>query len=300
VRHVPVPVDVGRIDPRFRAEKPGQRFQSRELFCRRPVLLEVADQANADPVCIEIVAPTPDTEVATALALAVGARNLPFPPRPDVDPTIFRLDPIADHEMIAQTVAPAPHVPVVVVHARRRGSVGRRVVNHDYLPAPGFDAAWRNQLSFVNRNRALEVPFAGRRQPRLRRRYDRRTRRVTSLEQGVRQWPTRHPSLFCTAAQRDDHQAHTQRNPLHAPHSVSFAAPAITPGPLAHYISFPPFVHHGPSPAPPRPVRMPIMRISAASGRRRSAGPPLDAALKTGSPRGARHRCSGLLRFATW
>ncbi len=217
------------------------------------MLLEIADQANANAVRVEIVAPAPDAEVAPARTLAMGTGDLPFPARAGVDAAVRRVHAVADHKVIAEAVGPPALVPVVVVDAGRRVVVVGGVMDHDHVPAAALDAAGRNQRALVELCRGRPAGDSRRGSPGQRGRLDSRRCGVPSFEQGIRQRPGRDFCWLGASTQRRNEHASAQRNPLHQ-HAPSLAEPTAATDCLLT-ISFAAIASSlDPSPARPRAV----------------------------------------------
>ena len=147
--HVAVAVDVRGVDPGSPAQRRHQLFQRRQLFGCRRALLEIPDQADSDAVLVEEIVPPPDAEVAAGVGLAMRARELRLPARSHVHASVLRIAPVTDHEVVAQTVRPVPHVPVVAVHPGRCRDRAGRMMHHDDLPLATFDPPGWYQYSLV-------------------------------------------------------------------------------------------------------------------------------------------------------
>lgn len=220
-------VDVRGVDVGPRTEELRELSEGGHLPRRRRVVLEVSDQTDTDPVRVEIIALAPDAEIAPAGTLAVGARDLTFPAGADVDPAVLGIHAVADHEVIAETVAPPAHPAVIAVHALRRAVVIGGMVDDDHVPAATSDAARRDELALVQSRMAIErrCPVGLRPgRPGHRRRRDGAPRYVCGLEQGVREGTGADSGWLGAAAQRGDEHASAQCNPLHRADSLCFRA----------------------------------------------------------------------------
>jgi hypothetical protein len=151
------------------------------------VSFEIPDQTDADAMGVEVVVLPPDAEVAPAATLAVGAGDLASPARADVNLAVFRVDAVADDEVISQAIAPFAHVPVIVVHAFGRVRVVGGVVDDNHVPVAAVDPAGRDQLAPVKSGKRFS-PMDFRFGPARRRwrEYDPMRRGMPSRKQGIR------------------------------------------------------------------------------------------------------------------
>ncbi len=94
-----------------------------ELRARRLVAIEIADQTNAEADVVEIV------------AVHVAAVDLPPPAVTHFDLTIAGRCPVADHEMISESILHSADVPMVIIEHGGVPLSCAAVVDDDVLPA---------------------------------------------------------------------------------------------------------------------------------------------------------------------
>lgn len=165
----------------------------------------------------------------------MGAGDLTFPARAEVDSAVLGIHAVADHEVIAEAVVPLAHAPVIVVHALGCVVATGGVVDDDYLPDAGLDSAGRGQIALFEGCRRYSAGDYRRALARRQRRLDSRRRGPVSFEQRVRQRSGCDSGRFRTSAQHHDGHASAQRSPLHRAHSLVRRAGARDCSP-AHYI----------------------------------------------------------------
>ena len=104
-------------------KEPGQVLDGGELLTRGLRIREVADQANADSVFVEVVVGS----------FAMGAVFLLVPARPHLDIAIRRVRAVSDDKVVAQLVP--PFLSVELIKCARPTFFRRAMVQDDMGPA---------------------------------------------------------------------------------------------------------------------------------------------------------------------
>lgn len=100
-----------------------QLFTRFELRPRRLVAVEIADETNAEP------------DVVHVIAVHVAAAGLADPSIADLDLTVPRRSPVADDEMIREPVPHPANAAMIIIEDLGASLPGAAVVDDDELPA---------------------------------------------------------------------------------------------------------------------------------------------------------------------
>ena len=115
----PLPVDL----PDALAQKADELVECSQLPRSRRVVIEIADEANAERDVIQVI------------AMHVATRDLPPPAISDFDFAVTGRAAVADHKMVGESIRHMAHVQVVVVKCARISLPRAGIVHDDVAPA---------------------------------------------------------------------------------------------------------------------------------------------------------------------